>query len=125
MTAAVQPEAGISTRFGVHSEVGKLRRVIIHRPDLELKRLTPNNHDIPTSCRIAMNTPNTTVMGAVTTIVHDITTSICTCWTSLVVRVISVGAPKRPTSRSENSLTRWKMADRRSRPKLMPARAPK
>src|SRR3954454_19999650 len=45
MTAAVQPEAGISTKFGVHSEVGKLRRVIIHRPDLELKRLTPNNHD--------------------------------------------------------------------------------
>ena len=34
-----------STRFGVHSEVGKLRRVMIHRPDLELKRLTPNNHD--------------------------------------------------------------------------------
>jgi arginine deiminase len=33
------------TAFGVHSEVGKLRRVIIHRPDLELKRLTPNNHD--------------------------------------------------------------------------------
>jgi arginine deiminase len=45
MTAAVQPGAGISTQFGVHSEVGKLRRVIIHRPDLELKRLTPNNHD--------------------------------------------------------------------------------
>src|SRR3954452_11227180 len=45
MTAAVQPEAGISTKFGVHSEVGKLRRVIIHRPDLEVKRLTPNNHD--------------------------------------------------------------------------------
>jgi arginine deiminase len=45
MTAAVQPEAGVSTRFGVHSEVGKLRRVMIHRPDLELKRLTPNNHD--------------------------------------------------------------------------------
>ena len=26
-------------------EVGKLRRVMIHRPDLELKRLTPANHD--------------------------------------------------------------------------------
>ena len=31
--------------FGVHSEVGKLRRVIVHRPDLSLKRLTPGNHD--------------------------------------------------------------------------------
>jgi len=29
----------------VHSEVGKLRRVMVHRPDLELKRLTPANHD--------------------------------------------------------------------------------
>jgi arginine deiminase len=31
--------------LGVHSEVGKLRRVIVHRPDLSLKRLTPGNHD--------------------------------------------------------------------------------
>ena len=33
------------TSFGVHSEVGKLRQVIVHRPDLSLKRLTPTNHD--------------------------------------------------------------------------------
>lgn len=45
MTAAAQPGAGVSARFGANSEVGKLRRVMIHRPDLELKRLTPNNHD--------------------------------------------------------------------------------
>jgi arginine deiminase len=31
--------------FGVHSEVGKLRQVIVHRPELSLKRLTPGNHD--------------------------------------------------------------------------------
>ena len=31
--------------IGVHSEVGKLRRVIVHRPDLSLRRLTPGNHD--------------------------------------------------------------------------------
>jgi arginine deiminase len=44
MTAVV--EAGsTAAAFGVHSEVGKLRRVMIHRPDLELKRLTPANHD--------------------------------------------------------------------------------
>jgi len=29
----------------VDSEVGRLRQVIVHRPDLELKRLTPTNHD--------------------------------------------------------------------------------
>ena len=31
--------------YGVHSEVGKLHKVIVHRPDLSLKRLTPTNHD--------------------------------------------------------------------------------
>ncbi len=35
----------MANQFGVHSEVGKLRKVIVHRPDLDLKRLTPNNHD--------------------------------------------------------------------------------
>lgn len=29
----------------VDSEVGRLRQAILHRPDLELKRLTPTNHD--------------------------------------------------------------------------------
>src|SRR3954454_15161404 len=31
--------------FGVHSEVGKLRKVMVHRPELSLKRLTPSTHD--------------------------------------------------------------------------------
>jgi arginine deiminase len=31
--------------FGVHSEVGTLRKVMVHRPDLSLRRLTPTNHD--------------------------------------------------------------------------------
>ncbi len=30
---------------GVHSEVGRLRTVMVHRPDLSLQRLTPTNHD--------------------------------------------------------------------------------
>ncbi len=33
------------TTFGVHSEVGRLRKVMVHRPDLSLQRLTPSNHD--------------------------------------------------------------------------------
>ena len=33
------------SEFGVHSEVGRLRKVMVHRPDLSLKRLTPSNHD--------------------------------------------------------------------------------
>ncbi|MFI6079415.1 arginine deiminase [Streptomyces sp. NPDC051217] len=32
--------------FHVDSETGRLRRVILHRPDLELKRLTPSNKDM-------------------------------------------------------------------------------
>ncbi len=36
---------GAATRLGVHSEVGTLRRVMLHRPDLELRRLTPANKD--------------------------------------------------------------------------------
>ena len=33
------------TEFGVNSEVGKLRKVMVHRPDLSLQRLTPSSHD--------------------------------------------------------------------------------
>ena len=35
----------MANAFGVHSEVGKLRKVIVHRPGLDLQRLTPTNHD--------------------------------------------------------------------------------
>ncbi|MFN8380362.1 MAG: arginine deiminase [Anaerolineales bacterium] len=33
------------TDLGVYSEVGKLHKVIVHRPELSLQRLTPSNHD--------------------------------------------------------------------------------
>ena len=33
------------SEFGVHSEVGKLRKVMVHRPELSLQRLTPSTHD--------------------------------------------------------------------------------
>ena len=35
----------MENQFGVNSEVGKLRKVLVHRPELSLKRLTPTNHD--------------------------------------------------------------------------------
>ena len=35
----------VGTRLGVHSEVGTLRRVMLHRPGRELARLTPSNKD--------------------------------------------------------------------------------
>src|SRR3954469_15589540 len=45
MTAVAEPHTGVGAKFGTYSEVGTLRKVMIHTPDLELKRLTPQNHD--------------------------------------------------------------------------------
>ena len=42
---AASVDAQQATRLYVGSEVGTLRRVILHRPDLELRRLTPRNKD--------------------------------------------------------------------------------
>ncbi|MFN8163352.1 MAG: arginine deiminase [Solirubrobacterales bacterium] len=42
---APRPGASLSPRLYVGSEVGTLRRVILHRPDQELLRLTPANKD--------------------------------------------------------------------------------
>jgi len=33
------------SQYGVASEVGKLRKVLVHRPDLSLRRLTPSNRE--------------------------------------------------------------------------------
>ena len=77
------------------------------------------------SSRTARITPPTIVIGAATSSVHVISTSICTCLTSLVMRVISDGAPKWPTSWAEKSVTLWNRSPRTSRPKPMAERAPK
>jgi len=45
MTAVAEPHTGVGAKFGTYSEVGTLRKVMVHKPDLELKRLTPANHD--------------------------------------------------------------------------------
>jgi arginine deiminase len=42
---SAQPGALHVDSLHVDSEVGRLRRVIVHRPDFELKRLTPSNKD--------------------------------------------------------------------------------
>ena len=49
MNTSASPEEGArspspaTASVGVHSEVGTLRRVLLHRPDLSLRRLTPAN----------------------------------------------------------------------------------
>ncbi|MGI9529435.1 MAG: arginine deiminase family protein, partial [Acidimicrobiia bacterium] len=53
------PDGSTQPRLGVHSEVGKLRTVIVHRPGLEMRRLTPSNthellfDDVPWATRAA------------------------------------------------------------------------
>ena len=60
-----------------------------------------------------------------TSIVAPIIASICTCCTSLVLRVMSDPAPNAEISRSENELTRSYTSRRMSRPAAMAARAAK
>src|SRR4029453_12451064 len=43
MSTETTPATGTGSSFGVHSEVGKLRKVMVHRPGLEHRRLTPSN----------------------------------------------------------------------------------
>ena len=80
---------------------------------------TTNTIDSPTSWRTAITTPTTIVIGAATAIVHAITTSICTCCTSLVTRVMSDGEPNWPTSRADNRVTLWNIPWRTSRPNFI------
>lgn len=75
------------------------------------------------SSRAAMMMPPTIMIGAETIRVPPMSTSICTCCTSLVSRVMSDGAPKCCTSRAEKDPTRPKIAARRSRPKPIALRA--
>ncbi len=78
----------------------------------------------PGSSRSAITTPPTIIRGAATIMIAVISTSIWICWTSLVLRVIRVGAPKEFISLDENDNARSKMAWRKSRPKAMEERAP-
>ncbi len=79
--------------------------------------------DRGTSVRSAMMIPPTMRIGAETMIVRPMKTTVWTCWTSLVLRVMSDGAPIRLTSTCENVSTLVKMALRTSRPKPIAMRA--
>jgi len=63
--------------------------------------------------------------GALTSMVAPVMASICTCCTSLVLRVMSDPGPNCDTSRSEKALTLSKTSLRMSRPTRMAALAAK
>ena len=71
-----------------------------------------------------MMTPPIAAIGAVTMSVQLSSTRICSCCTSLVVRVIRVGAPKPAISRAEKRPTAWNTPPRTSRPNAIAVRAP-
>ena len=79
-------------------------------------RITIRIADSVTSSRTARMMPPTSMMGAVTKMVSAIWTNNWTCWTSLVLRVISDGVPNRFISVAENCWTRSKTPRRTSRP---------
>ena len=90
-----------STRSCIFWNVGTMRVMITASTPISAGMATSMITDSPTSSRIAKTIPNTIVIGAAIIIVQARTTSIWTCWTSLVTRVISDGAPNWPTSRAE------------------------
>ena len=115
----------VSMRVCILRNSGTIRTMMSPTATSSTGTLTAISQDSCTSCRMAMMMPPMHRMGADTSSVQVISTSICTCCTSFVERVISEGAPNRVTSCSENSPTRVNTAPRRSRPSAMAAFAPK
>ena len=111
-------------RVCISRKLGTIRVMIRPIAPARTGTVTTISQDSPTSTCIAITMPPTIMIGAITIRVQDISTSICTCCTSLVSRVIRLGAPKCCTSRCENEPTRRKIAARTSRPKLIAVRAP-
>ena len=112
-----------SMRSCITRKLGTICRTISPTDRASTGTTSTMSHESPTSSRMAITTAPTIMIGAATNIVKPISTSICTCWTSLVSRVMSEGAPKCWTSRAEKVPTRWKMAARRSRPNDIAVRA--
>ena len=115
----------VSMRTCMRRNSGRIRMTRTTTIPMSTGRMTTSRPDRGTSWRRAMMIPPTHMIGAVTMRVKASRTSIWTCWTSLVVRVMSEGAPKWPTSRVEKAWTRSKTAARTSRPSAMAVWAPK
>ena len=82
-----------SMRVCISRKPGTIREMIPPTARNSSGTQTASSQDSPRSSRIAISTPPTIMIGAATIIVQDISTSIWTCCTSLVLRVISDGAP--------------------------------
>ncbi len=115
----------LSRRPCMSRNCGTILRMIRPIATTSTGTLTTSSQDRPTSSRSAITRPPTHMIGAATNIPQNMSTTVWTCCTSLVVRVMRDGAPKRATSRLEKVPTRAKTAARTSRPTPMAVRAPK
>ena len=68
--------------------------------------------------------PPTARIGAMIIMFRPIRTTIWTCWTSFVLRVMSDGVPNLLSSACEKLSTLRKIAPRRSRPNAIPVLEP-
>ena len=114
-----------SMRTCMRRNWGIMREIVVPTASSSTGMATTRIHARPTSWLSARMMPPAAVMGAATSIVHVMSTSICTCCTSFVMRVISDGAPNCCTSCAEKPVTWWKSAARTSRPKPIDACEPK
>ncbi|MNW56401.1 hypothetical protein D3C74_341130 [compost metagenome] len=114
-----------SMRFCILRKYGTMREMISPTTTPSTGTTTRSSAESSTSSWSAMMTPPTSMMGAMTMMVKPMSTTIWTCWTSFVVRVMSDGAPSTPISCAENDWTRVKSPLRTSRPNDMATLAPK
>ena len=82
-----------SMRSCILRKVGTMLPIMIPSRTARIGIANIKIRDNPKSWCIARNTPPIDVNGALSNKVHVINTSICTCCTSFVIRVISDGAP--------------------------------
>ena len=108
----------------IRRNVGVIRTMIEPWATSTSGMVTMKIQERPASWRTARTTPPAAVNGAARRSVHVMRTSICTCCTSFVMRVMSDGGPNWFTSRLEKSFTWWKRSRRVSLPKPMAALEP-
>ncbi len=106
-----------STFFCIAWNSGIARRMVSPMTSAIRGRMTSSSRDIAASSRTARMMPPMIIIGADRMTVRPMNTTVWTCWTSLVLRVMSDAGPNWLTSTCENVSTDSKMAARTSRPK--------
>ncbi len=115
----------VSIFFCMARKYGTIREMISPTTAASTGTITSSSHESCTSCWSARITPPIIMIGAMTMMVRLMRTSIWTCCTSFVARVMSAGAPKVPISCWEKDSTWTNWARRTSRPKPIATRAPR